>query len=478
MRTLFLTPPPLDNTLPAERIFGCNYGIYSQPNIFFLYPATMLKNAGHTVVYLDFPADGKTRPDFEGFCKEQEFDVIFFYSVFLSKRTDLLARDTVHRANPNTRFVFLATEPSASPDEFIDDQSIVIRGEPESRVLPLMEAMEGSAPLGGIPGISYRKDGHNIHQGGCRVIDNLDLLPFPDRTMLDSKNYHNPKLSCQPFTTVIGSRGCSFNCSYCVPNSMSFAREIEYKRDQPGRKPPVRLRSPKNVIQELSLLAAAGYKSISFIDDQFIWGVQRTLEICSGIAPLGMEWSCLARADMLQDAEMIQAMGRAGCKYVDVGVESFHQEILDDINKGCTVADIHSAVENLKQAGIEPELNILIGASPLETTETIEKTFQETLRLNVDYALFSICTPFPYTRFNSRAKAQGWMIKPEYEAIDPMKEAFISYPHLPKSQLDKIIRKLYWRYYFRPSYILKRLWKLKGFKDFWKKARTAMTILR
>ena len=67
MKILFLTPPPLDGALPAERIFGCNYGIYAQPNIFILYPATILKNAGHEVVCLDFPVTGQTRGDFERF---------------------------------------------------------------------------------------------------------------------------------------------------------------------------------------------------------------------------------------------------------------------------------------------------------------------------------------------------------------------------------------------------------------------------
>ena len=65
MKICFLTPPALDGKAPAERIFGCNYGIYTQPNIFMLYPATILHRAGHEVRFLDFPARGKGRRDFE-----------------------------------------------------------------------------------------------------------------------------------------------------------------------------------------------------------------------------------------------------------------------------------------------------------------------------------------------------------------------------------------------------------------------------
>jgi radical SAM superfamily enzyme YgiQ (UPF0313 family) len=480
LKILFLTPPPLASKLPAERIFGCNYGIYTQPNIFILYPATMLRQAGHEVVCMDFPVNGRTETDFNEFCEVQEFDLICFYSVFLSKKTDIEARNRIARKNARTRFLFLATEPSASPDDFLDASSIVIRGEPESRILGVVDAMQYGLSLTGIPGISYVEGVRNVHNSGQTLVEDIDSLPFPDRTMLDSSEYNNPKLSRLPFTTMLASRGCSFGCYYCVPNSLSFAREIEFKRENQTktRKPPVRLRGAENVIEEFRQLAKAGYKSISFIDDQFIWGTERTIKICKGIADCGVDWSCLARADMLQVEEMVNAMGRAGCRYVDIGIESFNQDILDYIGKDCKVEMVYSAVANLKKAGIEPELNILLASCPLETADTIERTFQETIKLDVDYVLFSVCTPFPYTRFNEKARDEGWMIAPEYEAIDPIKESFVSYPHLPKEQLEKIICSLYRRYYFRPSYILKRLRKIQSTRDFLNKARAALTILR
>lgn len=478
MKILFLIPPPLDGKPPAERIFGCNYGVYSQPNIFILYPATILKNAGHDVSCLDFPVEGKGRRDFEEFSRGQDFDVIFFYSVFLSKHTDIMARDLLARDNPDTRFVFMATEPSASPDNFLDDRSVVIRGESESRVIPVVEAFEGKRPLKDIPGISWQEEGKNIHQGGCDVISDLDELPFPNRDLLDTTRYNNPKLGTQPFTVMLASRGCSFGCYYCVPNSLSFSREIEHKREGRPGKPAVRKRSAQNVIAEFTELAAQGYRSIAFIDDQFVWGRKRTIEICRGIEPFGVEWSCLARADMLQDEEVVMAMGRAGCRYIDIGIESFQQDILDYIGKGLDVEMIYPAIENLRKAGIEIELNILIGSSPLETRETIESTFQQLIKLDVDYVLFSVCTPFPYTEFNRRAREQGWMIKPQYEAIDPMRESFISYPHLSKEELDRTVRRLYRRYYMRPGYIIKRLAKIRSPRDLLEKSKAAISVLK
>lgn len=478
MKILFLVPPPLDNAPQAERIFGCNYGIYSQANIFILYPATILKNQGYDVTFLDFPVNRKNNEDFKEFCREQDFDIVVFYTVFLSKKTDLIARDMLKRCKPETKFIFMSTEPTAKPEEFVDANSVVIRGEPESRILKVVEALIVNYSLSGIPGISYKTGSEVIHEKGCQVIDNLDELPFPDRSFLKANNYHNPKLSRQPFTTMIGSRGCSFNCYYCVPNSLDFAREIEFKRNNNMAKPPVRLRSAQNIIEEFSMLAGQGYKSISFLDDQFIWGGKRTMDICFGIAPYGLEWSCLARADMLQEKRIVDEMSRAGCKFIAIGVESFNQKILDYIGKGSKVEMVYSAVSNLKKAKIEVELNILLASSPLETSSTIQETFKEALKLDPDYILFSICTPFPYTEFNSVAKKEGWMIKDEYEPIDPIKESFISYPHLSKQELDKTIRQLYLKYYFRLNYIFKKIIRLKGLRDFLNKTKTALTIFK
>lgn len=476
MKILFLIPPSLDKNPPAERIFGCNYGIYPQANIFILYPATILKNKGYNVMCMDFPISKKNKRDFARFCCKNDFDIIVFYTVFLSKKTDLLARKMLNEKNRKTKFIFISTEPTASPDEFVDENTVVIRGEPESRIEQVIDALEKGKSFQNITGISYLKNGEIIHRGGGTIIEELDELPFPDRGLFNDSGYNNPKLSLHPFTTIVTSRGCSFNCYYCVPNSVDFAREIEFKRSNGMAKPPVRLRSIQNIIKEFAMLAEEGYRSVAIIDDQFVWGEKRTIDICRGIANYNITWSCLARADMLQNDTVTQAMAQAGCKCVDLGIESFNQEILDYIGKGCKVETFYSAVHNLKKVGIEVKLNILLGSCPLETKEIIENTFRETIKLDPDYVLFSICTPFPYTKFNAVAKNEGWMIMPEYQAIDPMKKSFISYPHLTNKDLENILKRLYRRYYLRPSYLLKRLKRIKGYSDLFNKIKTAVNF--
>jgi len=87
----------------CQRIFGCNYGIYPQPNIFMLYPATILKDSGYDVRLLDF-TNKDNHIGFKEFCENSAFDITVFYTVFLSKQTDLIARNMLRKGNKSGKF--------------------------------------------------------------------------------------------------------------------------------------------------------------------------------------------------------------------------------------------------------------------------------------------------------------------------------------------------------------------------------------
>ena len=114
------------------------------------------------------------------------------------------------------------------------------------------------------------------------------------------------------------------------------------------------------------------------------------MEICKAFKEVGLPFGILARNDRLVDEEMVKALAEAGCVYVDFGVESFNQAILDDVGKDLKVETIEISINLLKKYGIEPKINILYGASPLETKETLKDTLNRVLKLNVDFAQFAV----------------------------------------------------------------------------------------
>ncbi len=471
MNITFLIPTSGEDKNP-ERIF-CNYAFFFQHNVFLLYPATLLKENGFNVKIIDCPVENKLLDD----AISGDTDIYVFYSVFLSRNPDLKAASYIEsKKGKDTCIVFIGSDPTYKPENYLlSENRFVIRGEPEYGLLDFVQKYSKKEHYK-INGLSYQKNNEVIHNAPGEYIKDIDTLPLPDRKLFaDPYKYYNPKFKKLPGTTMLTSRGCAFQCYYCMPNSLSFARELEWKRYYKN-KPPVTKRSPQNIISEFDRIKEEGYKSVFVIDDQFIWGRERTLEILSGIKYLQLEIAVLARPDMIQDEEIANALAGAGVKFIDLGVESFNQAILDDIKKNLKISTIKNCIHLLKKAGIEPELNILFGCSPLETKETIRSTIEEVNALDIPIVHAKVCTPFPGTEFHDIAKAKGWMTVDEYTPIYHTRESIISYPHLTDKELVKYVRKFYKQHYFNILYILKQLFKTKSYKEFTNKARTAFNM--
>ena len=264
---------------------------------------------------------------------------------------------------------------------------------------------------------------------------------------------------------MVTSRNCPFHCIYCVPSSLTFAREIEYKKEHDGRKPPVGFRSVENVVEEIDQLAAQGYKAIGFMDDNFIVTEKRLKGIGEALLRHGIAWGCQARVDAITD-NVAAMLKEYGCQYVDLGVESFNDDILRYIKKGITEEQIHRAIALLKEHGVPVKLNILIGTSPLETKETIKDTLRKAKALKVDQVMFNIVSPFPATEFYDLAKENGWIEGGEYVPTDVQRNSILSYPNLSSKDMERLLFRNNLRFFLSPAFIWRNIRKFSSFKEF------------
>ncbi|MGR3310285.1 MAG: B12-binding domain-containing radical SAM protein [Candidatus Brocadiales bacterium] len=497
----FLIPPmpPEANGKSPDRIFGCNYAFFFQHNIFILYPATLLKKAGYNVRVIDCAIENETIDS----ALKDKADAYVFYSVFLSREIDIKTANVIESTVSNDiPIIFMGSDPTYCPENYLlSPNRFVIRGEPEYSLLDLINNLSHSftepfachserseeshlstqeklhtCDISKVEGISWYANEKVIHNQYRKYIEHLDSLPFPDRTLLKNpQKYFNAKFQKLPSTTILTSRGCAFKCYFCVPNSLSFARELEWKRWTES-KPPVTKRNVNNIVEEFREVADSGYNSVFILDDQFVWGKARTLEILEGIKDLNLEISLLARPDMLTDKELVNKMAEAGIRHVDLGVESFNEDILRDIRKDLDVSTIEKSISHLKEVNIKPEINVMLGASPLETEETIKDTLEKVKRYDVDIVHAKICAPFPGTEFHDIAKKSGWMITKEYVPIDTACDSLISYPHLSREKQIKLLKTFYRKHYFNPRYLIKHLAALKSFRELKNKARAAVNM--
>ena len=487
----FIVPPSLDDELPAERTAGCTRLVYPMPNIYELIVAAILESE-HDVRYHDFVLEEENEKHLMRFLEEDKSDCYILWCVNLSLVTDLKTIKHIRANHPETWIVAMGPGVTYYTQTLLtDERVVVVRGEPEMTVEELVGLISKNAKdvknvievndceidntkeinvcgeiidFASIKGISYIKDGKVRHNPAREILKDLDSLPFPARHFIEKYTFTNPKLKKNPYTTVLTSRNCPYKCIYCVPSSLTFAREIEFKKDN-VRKPPISYRSVENVIEEIDMLAAKGYRAITFIDDNFITTTKRLRPICESVKKHGFSWGCQARADAITE-EVAIILSDAGCGFVDLGVESFNDDILEYIKKGITSKQIYEGIGWLKKYNVPVKLNILIGTSPLETKETIKDTLRKAKALKVSQVMFNIVAPFPGTEFYELARENGWIEGGDYVPTDVQHHSILNYPNLSGREMEKMLFRNNVLFFLSPSFIIKNIGRFGSFADF------------
>ncbi|MDR1437097.1 MAG: B12-binding domain-containing radical SAM protein [Candidatus Symbiothrix sp.] len=468
MKITFLIPPVFQGERPAERTAGCTTMVYPMINIYELTIAAILENEGYSVHYENFIINKSSQKKWEKFLETDRSDVYIFWSVNLSIKNDVEASQWISRYSPNAFIVYLGPGPTFYTKDFLQNsQQIVVRGEPDITVKELCSCLENRQSFHELTGISFRdKDGKIKNNPSRELLRNLDRLPFPARHLVGRNLFSNPKLKRSPYTAMVTSRNCPFHCIYCVPSSLTFARELEHRAGT-GKKPFISMRSPENVAEEIELLASEGYRAIGFLDDNFIVTEKRLKIIADALQKHGIIWGCQARADAITE-NIARILSESNCRYVDLGVESFNDEILKYIRKGLTRRQIMEAIECLNQYKVPVKLNILIGTSPLETKETIKETLDTAIRLKADQVMINIAAPFPGTEFYTLAKQNQWIIGGEYVPTDVQHHSILSYPGLTNREMENLLFRYNLKFFLRPGFIGAQIRRFSSFSEFWR----------
>ena len=423
------------------------------------------------VAYEDFVFYKKKEEDFLQFLATDDSDIYCIWTVNLSIESDMLAIDSIFRIRPQARVIMMGPGPTYFIEKcLVDKRIVIVRGEPEATIVELLHALNEDKPLNNILGISWMNSEGNIVNNGFRpLIGDLDSLPLPARHFIANRRYFNPKIKRKGYTTAFTSRNCPYHCIYCVPSSLTFAREIENKRFT-GRKPTISYRTAQSVDREMALLHEQGYKAIGFMDDNFIWNEERTRLMCEIMKKYGMLWGCQARVDAITEP-IAKMLGESGCQYVDLGVESFNDEILKYVRKGITTEQIYEAIRLLKKYKVPVKLNVLIGSSPLETKETLRHTLKEAKKLKVDQVMFNIVSPFPGTEFYKLCKENNWLSTGDYVPTDVQRESILNLPNISSREMEKILFKNNLSYFLSWNFITTQLKRFTSWSEFSHAAR-------
>jgi radical SAM superfamily enzyme YgiQ (UPF0313 family) len=230
----------------------------------------------------------------------------------------------------NFKYVLGGHMPSSDPEYFLSktEADIVIKGEGE---------------------ITFTNLTNDRIQEGQLVTD-LDTLPFPAWDLFPMEYYRLQRMANienNEFSmSMITGRGCSFHCTFCY-------------RLTPG----IRLRSVNNIVEEIKQLKSLyNISYIDFADDLTFASKQRTVELCEAFIKndLNIKWRCEGRLNYT-DSDILKLAKRAGCVFINYGIEALDDTVLANMKKALTVSQIIKGVEATIAEGISPGLNVIFG---------------------------------------------------------------------------------------------------------------------
>ena len=206
---------------------------------------------------------------------------------------------------------------------------VIVRGEGEETIKELVKGV----PYKDIPGISYRENGNIVHNKN-RPLTDVNTIPFPDRSLRRIIYHfvsHGIKITNLTFDTILTTRGCPYKCKFCTFSLNPLGQKREYIE-----------RSLSSVIEELKTISA---DIVLFSDDNFFTNPKRSEKLCDLIIENNIKKRFIVqtRIEITRQPQLLEKAEKAGFKLFLVGIESPHDRILKQIQKGFTQQKIREA---------------------------------------------------------------------------------------------------------------------------------------
>jgi hopanoid biosynthesis associated radical SAM protein HpnJ len=367
-----------------------------------------------------------------------DFELLVLFTSSPGFHVDVKIAEMMKDTNDKLKVAFVGPPVTIEPDKVLNASKaidFIVRREFDYQIA----GYANGKPLSELPGVSYRKDGVNVHNPEGGYIENLDELPWVSKVYkrdLDFRRYNVPFL-LNPYISFYTTRGCPAMCTFCLwPQTHSGHRW--------------RVRSTQDIVNEVKYVLEnfPGLKEIFFDDDTFNYRKQRTLELCAEFKKLNFTWSSTSR--VTTDYETLKAMKDSGCRLMIVGYESGDQQILKNIKKGATIDGALRFTDDAKKLGLTIHGDFIVGL-PGETRDTLRNTIDFAKRLDVETIQVSIAHAFPGTEFYDFAKKNN-LVSINMADDEGHQLPNVIYPGiLEREELVDWVERFYGEYYFRPK---------------------------
>ncbi|MGC8927743.1 MAG: B12-binding domain-containing radical SAM protein [Myxococcota bacterium] len=360
-----------------------------------LYVGTFLKKYGHSVRILDAHINKIKVKKIPSIIRELNPDIIGITN--MTSETVFMRRMTeaIKNSFPDIKIILGGPHISSfkriefEQNPFIDYGVI---GEGEVSSLELIRRIEENVEPSDVSGIIYRRNKEIIETGPSEFVENIDILPIPDFSLINMEDYFkyfgtafNLVVATDRIYPLMSSRGCPFGCKFC---HNIFGRRIRYF-------------SIERIIEEINLVKKKfGVEEIDFLDDTINANNKKTLELFEAL-PYKKELHYAipsgVRGDLFSE-ELLFIMKEIGLFRINIAFESAVQRILDISGKNMK---IEKTIENTyRLKGVSRLIGgFFMFGFPTETEGDIMDTIELMQKLPLHTASVSFVTPYPDTAF-------------------------------------------------------------------------------
>lgn len=368
----------------------------------FMYLAAVLRQRGHWVRLIDVAYD----PDWEERAQALKPDAVG-YSVITGSHGLFLEINRRLKDRMDFLSIWGGPHPTFFP-EFIDEPGVdlLCLGEGERAVVELAEAFDRGEPLEDLANLHVKTERGVVRNPVGPLIEDLDSLPFPDRSILT----RYPAYRYATSRAVMASRGCPYGCTFCFNQNL--------RRLNAGQGRYVRHRGVESVIAECRRHREDPWvEQILFKDDLFAHDEGFVRGFADRYAAeVGLPFSCNLRPDRITE-QMADDLARAGAKVVHFGVESGSERIRREIlRRQVRRQAMIDTARWFRERGVRVYTYNMVGI-PGETLDEALETLELNAEIKPDIAMVSLFQPYPRTPLGDRAVELGWT-EPGYQSFD------------------------------------------------------------
>lgn len=431
------------------------------------YAATMLKNEGYEVLWLDGIAQRFSYQKYLEELEKSKVDILAIESKTPTVKTFWKIIDDIKENFPKIKIVLMGDHVTALPLESMENCTvdyILTGGDFDFALLNLVKYLDKKVK-NLEPGVYFRDKKRKIKNSGKFILDHsIDSLPILNRqlTKWELYAYENGNFKYTPGAYTMIGRDCwwrrpssvgGYGCTFCSWTS-TF--------------PKWRVGSAEKLLEEVRNCIKLGAREI--FDDTGTFPIGPWLEkFCEGMVEKGynkkVKIGCNMRANGIKDQKIYDLMGKAGFRFILYGLESASQETLDKLNKGTTPEDMITGAKMATKGGLEPHVTCMVGY-PWESRKEAETTVARTKELFdkgwINTLQATIVIPYPGTALFAECQRKDWLKTLDWDRYD-MREPIMKSP-ISDKEIMKLTQKIYTSF-LTPKYLLKKLFSIRSTDD-------------